>query len=71
MKTPVEFIEIELKGIYESDYLHKIIKQAKVVEAKEKAIEAKKNFLEGFNSAKDALSDLYDTIETQFNNHRV
>jgi hypothetical protein len=71
MKTPIEFIETELKGIYESDYLNKIIKQAKVLEAKEKAIEAKKNFLEGFKSSLDALNDLYKELETHFNNHNV
>jgi hypothetical protein len=71
MKTPIEFIETELKGIYESDYLNKIIQQAKVLYAKEKAIEAKKNYLEGFKSSLDSLNDLYKELETHFNNHNV
>lgn len=69
--TPIEWLVEELKGIYESEYFNLKIKEAKLYEAKQKVIDGKKNYLEGFNAAMEGLDSLYKEVEKHFKNHKV
>jgi hypothetical protein len=69
--TAIEWLEIELKGVYESEYFNLKIKEARILEVKQRAIEAKKNYLEGFKASVEAVNDLYKDIEKHFNNHKI
>ena len=70
-ETAVEWLQEELKGVYESEYFNLKIKEAKLFEAKQKVIEGKKNYLEGFNAAMEGLDSLYKEVEKHFKNHKV
>lgn len=69
--TPIEWLTKELKGIYESEYFNLKIKEAKLYELKQKAIDGKKNYLEGFNAAIEGLDSLYKEVAKHFENHKV
>ena len=69
--TAIEWLESELKGVCESEYFNLKIKEARILEIKQIAIEAKKNYLEGFKASVEAINDLYKDIEKHFNNHKI
>ena len=47
-QTAVEWLQEELKGVYESEYFNLKIKEAKLFEAKQKVIEGKKKLFRRF-----------------------
>jgi len=65
MKTAVEWLIEELKGVYESDYLNKLVQQAKAME-KEQIIDAYwSSYKEGQYSGDKTADEYYNETYKQ------
>ena len=56
-QTAVEWLENELKGVYESDYFNRLLKQAKEMEEIDLHLEYMKGWRDGYNNQQSVTDD--------------
>jgi len=56
-QTAVEWLEKELKGVYESDYFNRLLKQAKEMEEIDLHLEYMKGWRDGYNNQESVTDD--------------
>ena len=56
-QTAVEWLEKELKGVYESDYFNRLLKQAKEMEEINLHLEYMKGWRDGYNNQESVTDD--------------
>jgi hypothetical protein len=56
-QTAVKWLEKELKGVYESDYFNRLLKQAKEMEEIDLHLEYMKGWRDGYNNQESVTDD--------------